>query len=59
MAKTCRGCIGRGTGTHCCACSGFIPSDLRRTPGGGPAYPGDEIRADCPDCRVGRPHAHR
>lgn len=58
-AGTCPGCIGRGTGTACCMCTKPIPEDLRREKNGGPAYPGDTVRADCADCRAGQPHAHR
>lgn len=59
MTTTCTGCIGRGTGAKCCMCARPIPADLRRTPGGGTAYPGDQPRTGCADCRAGRPHSHR
>jgi hypothetical protein len=58
MAKTCPGCIGRGTGTHCCMCSNPIPESLQRK-NGQPAYPGDAYDSGCPDCVRGAFHTHR
>lgn len=56
MSDTCPGCIGRGTGTHCCMCSEPIPDHLQRK--NGPINDLDQPLADCDGCRVGRPHTH-
>lgn len=57
MTDTCPGCIGRGTGTHCCMCDKPIPPPLRRT--NGDAYPGDHPKDGCTGCAAGRQHTHR
>lgn len=52
-ADTCPGCIGRGTGTHCCMCDRPIPEALR------PQTDVDVPRETCADCRRGAVHTHR
>jgi hypothetical protein len=50
---TCPGCVGRGTGTHCCMCDRPIPLGLRRQ------TDVDVPKASCPDCCRGAVHTHR
>lgn len=51
---TCPGCVGRGTGTHCCMCDGEIPAHLRRT-----AQSPSEVQQSCHGCRTGTAHTHQ
>lgn len=49
----CPGCVGRGLGTVCSMCSGWVPRQLRRTENSP-----SEVRRDCPDCQRGAQHTH-
>jgi hypothetical protein len=53
VTDTCPGCVGRGTGTHCCSCSRPIPEHLRTQ------TQVDAWTDTCDDCVAGQPHTHR